>query len=290
MFQPDHIEYAVSPCTGAALRASKSTRDLILCIDDEVTNLELRKLLLQRAGHNVLACHSGKAGLSAFESMPVGLVLLDYSMPGLNGAQVAKVMRKTKPHVPILMLSGHPVPPHDVDKLVDLYLVKGGDPRNLLESVQRLLTQRKDPNPKPPWYDQEIEGKPDFIPYPTNRVVGIIDDLSNAKAAVRDLQKAGFLTTQIRVLTGKEGARRINARGDQHGVLARILRSTQKVLGDYEIPHATRHEREMLAGHFGIGVTVRDKEDGNKALKILKSHRGHFINFYGLLTMEILKP
>jgi hypothetical protein len=68
------------------------------------------------------------------------------------------------------------------------------------------------------------------------------------------------------------------------------LRSTQKVLGDYEIPHATRHEREMLAGHFGIGVAARDKDDREKALQILKSHHGHFINFYGPLTMEILKP
>lgn len=136
----------------------------------------------------------------------------------------------------------------------------------------------------------EVEDKSDFIPYPTNKVVGIIDDVNNAKAAVRDLQKAGFSATQIRVLTGKEGARRINARGDQHGIWARMLRSTQKILGDYEIPHATRHEREMLAGHFGIGVTIRDKHDRNKALQILKSHRGHFINFYGPLTMEILKP
>ena len=135
----------------------------------------------------------------------------------------------------------------------------------------------------------EVEDKSDFIPYPTNKVVGIIDDVDNAKAAVRDLRKAGFSATQIRVLTGKEGARRINARGDKHGVLPRMLRSIQKVLGDYEIPHATRHEREMLAGHFGIGVTARDKDDRKKALQILKSHRGHFINFYGPLTMEILK-
>jgi hypothetical protein len=134
-----------------------------------------------------------------------------------------------------------------------------------------------------------VEDKSDFIPYPTNRVVGIINDVRDAKAAVRDLQKAGFSETQIRVLTGKEGARRINARGDKHGAWARMLRSIQKVLGDYEIPHATRHEKEMLAGHFGIGVTASDKDDRKKALKILKSHRGHFINFYGPLTMEILK-
>lgn len=134
----------------------------------------------------------------------------------------------------------------------------------------------------------EAEDKSDFIPYPTNKVVGIIDDVEDARVALHDLQEAGFTADQIRVLTGKEGAHRIDPRGDQHGLFAHMLRSIQK-LGDYEIPHATRHEQEMLAGHFGIGVTVRRKKNRDKALHILKSHHGHFINFYGPLIMEILK-
>jgi DNA-binding response OmpR family regulator len=158
MFKSDHIQNRVFTSTSAAMRPSTSARDLILCIDDEVRNLELRKLLLERAGYNVLACHSAKAGLAAFDSMPVRLVLLDFSMPGLNGAQLAKVMRRSKPHVPLLMLSGHPVPPNDVGKLVDLYLVKGGDPRTLLESVQRLLAERDQPMPKLPWSMSERNG------------------------------------------------------------------------------------------------------------------------------------
>lgn len=46
----------------------------------------------------------------------------------------------------------------------------------------------------------------------------------------------------------------------------------------------------MLAGHFGIGVTVHHKEERDKASQILKAHHGHFINFYGFLMMEMLKP
>jgi len=134
-----------------------------------------------------------------------------------------------------------------------------------------------------------INERPNFIPYPTHKVVGIIDDAQDAQAAVDDLQRAGFTGKQIRVLTGTKGAHRIDARGDQHGLMAHLLRSTQKVLGDYEIPHATRHEEEMLAGHFGIGVTVRHKDDRERAVRILESHHGHFINFYGPLTMQMFK-
>ena len=158
------------------------------------------------------------------------------------------------------------------------------------KSRQRVGTSPSQPSIEPVNRSSGVEEKSDFIPYPTNKVVGIIDDARDAQAALHDLREAGFTDSQIRVLTGKEGAHRIDPRGDQHGLLAHMLRSTQKALGDYEIQHATRHEEEMLAGHFGIGVAIHDKGDFDKALKILKSHHGHFINFYGALIMEMLKP
>jgi len=46
----------------------------------------------------------------------------------------------------------------------------------------------------------------DFIFYPTNKVVGIIDDPNDGKAALRDLRAAGFTADEIEVLTGKAGA------------------------------------------------------------------------------------
>ena len=130
----------------------------------------------------------------------------------------------------------------------------------------------------------------DFIPYPTNRVVGVIDNVGDAQAALRDLKAAGFTADQVQVLTGEEGAHRLDVQGDEHGPLAHIVRSTQKLLGDYEIKDATRYEQELLAGHFGIGVAAHYKEDRDKARQILKAHRGHFINFYGRWIMEILDP
>jgi hypothetical protein len=129
-----------------------------------------------------------------------------------------------------------------------------------------------------------------FIAYPIDKVVGFIDDLGDVKAALGDLRAAGFKAEDIQVLTGEEGARRIDVNGDEHGELAHILRSIQKTLGDYEIPHAKRHEQELLAGHFGIGVTAKDEEDRNKVRDIPKSHNGHFVNFYGRWVMEPLEP
>ena len=134
--------------------------------------------------------------------------------------------------------------------------------------------------------EKQRQQNSDFIPYPTNKVVGIIDDVGDAQAALRGLKTAGFAAAQIRVLTGEEGAHRIDVKGDEHGRLAQIVRSTQKLLGDDEIQDAARYEQELFAGHFGIGVVVHDEEDRDKVRQILKAHHGHFINFYGRWTME----
>jgi len=50
----------------------------------------------------------------------------------------------------------------------------------------------------------DAKGHSDFIPYPTNKVVGIIDDVGDAQAALHDLKAAGFTANQVQVLTGKK--------------------------------------------------------------------------------------
>ena len=57
---------------------------LVLCVDDETIGLQVRKLLLERAGYRVLTAPDGYAGLALFSSEPVEVVVLDYSMPGME--------------------------------------------------------------------------------------------------------------------------------------------------------------------------------------------------------------
>jgi len=107
-------------------------------------------------------------------------------------------------------------------------------------------------------------------------VVGFIDDLGDVKAAVCDLKAAGFKTKDMQVFTGEEGPHKIDANGDEHGD-STYPALDPKTPGDYEISRAKRHEQELLAGHFGIGVTANEEEDRNRVRDILKSHNGHFV-------------
>ncbi len=118
---------------------ARYSRKIVLCIDDEISGLAIRKLLLEEAGYEVLACLDGETGLRLFSTRPVHLVVIDYAMPGLNGAEVAKTMRCVKPRVPIVMLSGYVEPPEDAKDVADVYIVKGEHPRVLLDNVHQLI-------------------------------------------------------------------------------------------------------------------------------------------------------
>ena len=112
---------------------------LVLCVDDETIGLHVRKLLLERAGYKVLTANDGYLGLALFSSEPVDIVVLDYSMPGMHGGEVASKMREMKPHVPILMLSAYVELSEEVTALVDLAMTKGEGAPVLLERLQSLL-------------------------------------------------------------------------------------------------------------------------------------------------------
>lgn len=112
---------------------------LVLCVDDELIGLKVRKILLERAGYRVITAQDGFAGLELFASEPVEAVVLDYSMPGMNGGEVATKMRQTKPHIPILLLSAYIGLPSDVIEVVDTYMTKGEGPPVLLKKLGSLL-------------------------------------------------------------------------------------------------------------------------------------------------------
>lgn len=126
---------------------------------------------------------------------------------------------------------------------------------------------------------------------PTNKVVGIIDDPGDAMVALRDLGAAGFTANEIEVVMREEGAQQIDATGKGHEASIHIVPATQKPPSYYDAPVIVRRvEEEVRAGHYVIGVVANESEARERAVDILKSHGGHFINFYGRWAAEGLKP
>lgn len=128
--------------------------------------------------------------------------------------------------------------------------------------------------------------KPDkFIFYPTNQLFSIIDNPADAEQALRALAAGGFAEgTQL--FHGEEGAHRIDASGAQHGRLAQLRRLRQSVSLDGQ--DAALYEQAVRQGHCVIAVHSTDSERREEARQILKTHGGHFINFYGRFTIQRL--
>jgi CheY-like chemotaxis protein len=118
----------------------KNKSRLILCVDDEAVGLQVRRILLERAGYQVLTAQDGMSGIEIFTAEPVDAVVLDYSMPGMHGGEVASRMRQTKPKVPILLLSAYVGLPDEVSSLVDIYMTKGEGAPALLAKLGNLLS------------------------------------------------------------------------------------------------------------------------------------------------------
>ena len=126
---------------------------------------------------------------------------------------------------------------------------------------------------------------------PTNKVVGSIDAASDAKVALRDLRVVGFAANEVELLTNDEGAAQIGMSGAGHEVVVHVFDSTQKVPAFYDAPVIVRRiEQELRAGHYLIGVVAKDGDARERLREILKSHGGHFINFYGRFAAESLEP
>jgi PAS domain S-box-containing protein len=85
----------------------------ILVVDDDD---EVRRTLvdmLDMLGHQVVEAASGPAGLAAIGQQPFDLVMLDFAMPGMNGAQVAQEIHRLDASRPIVFVSGY----SDTDQL-----------------------------------------------------------------------------------------------------------------------------------------------------------------------------
>jgi CheY-like chemotaxis protein len=80
----------------------------ILIIDDDSAVQATIKILLERAGHNVVTASDGRKGLAVFEAEDFDLLFLDIFMPGMDGFETMRLVHQQQPLIPIIVISGNP--------------------------------------------------------------------------------------------------------------------------------------------------------------------------------------
>ena len=116
----------------------------ILIVEDEVNIATPTKTYLERDGFEVTHVLNGEDALTAMESDPPNLILLDLNLPGIDGLEVCRRIRATS-QVPIIMLTARD---DDIDKIVGLevgaddYVTKPFEPAVLAARLRAALRQR----------------------------------------------------------------------------------------------------------------------------------------------------
>lgn len=113
----------------------------ILVVDDEKDIRDLLEIYLRNDGYDVIKASGGAEALDIVSNEKVDLVILDIMMPGIDGMEVCKAVRK-KLNIPIMMLSAKS---ENMDKIqgiltgADDYMVKPFDPLELTVRIKGLL-------------------------------------------------------------------------------------------------------------------------------------------------------
>ena len=111
---------------------------VILCVDDEVNPLTIRKYVLQKAGYEVLTADSAGRALEIIAVTHIDLIIADHLMPGMTGAELLAQVKQIHPTVPFLLLSGVNDLPAGAE-LADGFLSKVEGPEAMIATIRRLL-------------------------------------------------------------------------------------------------------------------------------------------------------
>jgi CheY-like chemotaxis protein len=115
---------------------------VVLCIDDNEDELESEKSLLEIFGYTVLTAPSGSVGLELASMHSVDVVIVDYSMPEMNGQELAVEMKRLRPLAPIILLTGAVNIPKQALNLVDALVLKDHLASQLLPTLTQLRGRR----------------------------------------------------------------------------------------------------------------------------------------------------
>jgi len=116
----------------------------ILCIDNDVEFLEFEKSSLETEGYTVVIASDGPTGITLASSRPIDAIVLAFKMPGMDGGQVAEVLFKKQPDLPIVVCTGFfDAVPEWLRWLAAACMEKRDGPHALLSAIQRVIAHKE---------------------------------------------------------------------------------------------------------------------------------------------------
>jgi CheY-like chemotaxis protein len=137
---------------------TRSTPNILL-VDDNRDGLLVRRCLLEEIGCCVQIALNGEEGLKLFQAGKFDVVVTDYRMPRMNGAELIQRIRALEPNARIILLSGfvEPLGLTEQNTGADAVLTKSAsEPVHLVRTVKRLVNR---PARKPPGSQKALQAQ-----------------------------------------------------------------------------------------------------------------------------------
>jgi DNA-binding NtrC family response regulator len=114
----------------------------ILVIEDQEDLAELYKATLKKVGYKVRTAYTGEEGFAEFKANGADVILLDMTLPEMNGAQVLREIRAINATIPVIVITGETSTDmrRQCERLgVQEYLSKPPDYDAMLKAIERSL-------------------------------------------------------------------------------------------------------------------------------------------------------
>ena len=157
----------------------------ILIVDDDPLNLDLLTQELTDMGHVVEKAESGKEGLTKAESFDPELILLDYQMPGMNGVEVLREIRKANKDLPVVMITAYGTIERAVETMkagADDFITKPFDPDHLALVVTKAL-ERARLRSAVAFFSEEVGGRYRLVPGKSTSMARTLEEAQRAAAS-----------------------------------------------------------------------------------------------------------
>jgi two-component system chemotaxis response regulator CheY len=122
----------------------------VLVVDDEPAVRNIVRMILEKAGYEVLEAENGEAAIEALNTgenrLVLDVVICDIRMPKINGVQAIEYFQRQYPHVPIIVLTAYPETQMAVSFMrsgVADYLIKPVDAQKLRDAVGSAMERRQ---------------------------------------------------------------------------------------------------------------------------------------------------
>lgn len=116
----------------------------ILIIDDDIIILHILQKIFAKRGYDVILCSNPFEVMEIIKKNKINLIVIDIMLPGMDGFELTKLIRKTESDIPIIALSARGITEYKIEALeagVDDYITKPFEENELVARTERAITR-----------------------------------------------------------------------------------------------------------------------------------------------------